>query len=113
MNINDWPERFPGGRLIRQGITDLLAGRCTIPSCLVATSHTRLTRAGLLPVSLPHGRLTEPESRLYRLLLGEGGDAYSRYNALRRELVSFEQTLDRAQSDLAASESRGSKKVAG
>lgn len=102
MNINDWPERFPGGQLIRQGITDLLAGRCTIPSCLVAISRTRLIQAGLLPGSFPSAHLTEPESRLYRLLLDEGGDAYSRYNALLRELVSFEQAMDRAQSLLAA-----------
>jgi hypothetical protein len=39
----------------------------------------------------------EPERQLYRLLREEGGDAYSRYNALIRELVSFEQALDRRQ----------------
>ncbi|MCX6930149.1 MAG: hypothetical protein NT154_44095 [Verrucomicrobia bacterium] len=39
--------------------------------------------------------MTEPERQLYRLLRQEGGDAYSRYNALIRELVSFEQALDR------------------
>jgi len=39
----------------------------------------------------------EPERQLYRLLRQEGGDAYSRYNALIRELVSFEQALDRRQ----------------
>lgn len=31
------------------------------------------------------------------LLRQEGGDTYSRYNALLRELVSFEQALDRRQ----------------
>lgn len=31
----------------------------------------------------------EPERQLYHLLREEGGDAYSRYNALRRELDSF------------------------
>jgi hypothetical protein len=52
-----------------------------------------LTRAGLIPaarVSL----LLEPERQLYRLLCQQGGDAYSRYNALMRELVSFESALD-------------------
>jgi hypothetical protein len=37
----------------------------------------------------------EPELQLYRLLRREEGDAYSRYNALVRELVSFEAALDR------------------
>jgi hypothetical protein len=36
----------------------------------------------------------EVELQLYRLLRREGGDAYSRYNALIRELVSFESALD-------------------
>jgi hypothetical protein len=31
---------------------------------------------------------------LYRLLHQQGGDAYSRYNALLRELISFEHALD-------------------
>jgi hypothetical protein len=39
--------------------------------------------------------VAEPELQLYRLLRREGGDAYSRYNALLRELISFEQALDR------------------
>ena len=39
----------------------------------------------------------EPERQLYRLLRQEGGDAYSRYIALIRELVSFEEALDRRQ----------------
>jgi hypothetical protein len=49
--------------------------------------------AGLLPetgIAIP----VEPELELYRLLRREGGDAYSRYNALLRELISFEQALD-------------------
>jgi hypothetical protein len=37
----------------------------------------------------------EPELQLYALLGQETGDAYARYNALLRELVSFENALDR------------------
>jgi hypothetical protein len=37
----------------------------------------------------------EAELELYDLLMREGGDAYSRYNALLRELVSFENALNR------------------
>jgi hypothetical protein len=39
-------------------------------------------------------RFPEPERQLYRLLRQEGADAYSRYNSLLRELVSFENALD-------------------
>ena len=38
--------------------------------------------------------LVDAELQLYRLLREEDGDAYSRYNALVRELVSFCQALE-------------------
>lgn len=47
-----------------------------------------------MPPKLP-GEPSEHELQLYRLLKLEGGDAYSRYNALVRELVSFENALER------------------
>jgi hypothetical protein len=37
----------------------------------------------------------DAELELYRMLRQTGGDAYSRYNALLRQLVSFERALDR------------------
>jgi hypothetical protein len=46
-----------------------------------------------MPPSLP-GQYSEAELKLYGLLKQEGGDPYSRYNALLRELVSFENALD-------------------
>ncbi len=49
--------------------------------------------AGLSPAAVAVGMM-EPELHLYRLLRGQSGDAYSRYNALMRELVSFESALD-------------------
>lgn len=84
---------LPGELLVRQGIADVIAGRRTIPGCLVAVARSRFTRAGLLPrsASATHD---EPELELYCLLREEGGDAYSRYNALLRELTSFESALD-------------------
>lgn len=94
MKIENWSERFPGGELVRQGLADFQAGRCTVPACLVGIGRTRLSRAGLLPASL-RNQFPEPERQLYRLLCEAGGDAYSRYNALVRELISFEQALDR------------------
>jgi len=93
MTLNDLIPGLPGEALVRAGLTDVLAGNCTIPACLVRMASPRLTREGLLPGS-DAGFIPEPELQMYRLLRGQGGDAYFRYNALLRELVSFEQALD-------------------
>lgn len=93
MNANELIAGLPGESLVRSGLADVAAGRCTIPALVVAMARTRLTNAGLLP---SNARVEEdPERELYRQLRLEGGDAYSRYNALVRELVSFELALDR------------------
>jgi hypothetical protein len=84
---------LPGEPLVRQGLADLQAGKPTAPAWLVSIARSRLGQAGLLDGSTPSP--AEPELQLYRLLRREGGDAYSRYNALLRELISFEQALDR------------------
>lgn len=94
MKIDNWSERLPGGEIVRQGLADFRSGRCTIAACLVGVARTRLSCAGLLP-AVAGDPFPEPELQLYRLLREAGGDAYSRYNALLRELVSFEQALDR------------------
>jgi hypothetical protein len=94
MHATNWSERLPGGRLMERGIADFQSVRHTVASCLVHIARSRLTRAGLLEKS--HiASLPDAELELYRLLRSEGGDAYSRYNALLRELVSFENALDR------------------
>jgi hypothetical protein len=85
---------LPGEKLICQGLEDWRAGRCTPAACLVAIGSPRLAPLGLLGPACPVPP-TEAEQELYRLLRQEGGDAYSRYNALLRELISFEQSLDR------------------
>jgi hypothetical protein len=84
---------MPGERLIRKGLADSAAGRPTVESCLVAIARPRLERAGLLPSRI-EPETNEPERELYRLLQSQGGDAYSRYTALLRELASFEAALD-------------------
>jgi len=94
MKIDDLICGLPGEMLVRRGLSDFQAGLCTIPSCLVRIARPRLSRAGLMPQSVP-GQSGEPELQLYDLLKRERGDAYSRYNALVRELVSFENALDR------------------
>jgi len=88
---------LPGEALLREGLADFQSGKCTIPACLVSMARSRLRRAGLLTGAVASS-LPEPERQLYRLLRQESGDAYSRYNSLIRELVSFEQALDRRQS---------------
>ena len=84
MNTDDLMSGLPGEELVRQGLADFQAGLHTIPSCLVRIARTRLSRSGLMPPSVP-GQFSEYELQLYGLLKVEGGDAYSRYNALLRE----------------------------
>lgn len=85
---------LPGESLVRKGLDDLSAGKRTVCAYLVSIGRRRLAAAGLLSAA-DRSLSEEPELELYRLLRSEGGDAYSRYNALLRELVSFEQALDR------------------
>ena len=79
---------------MREGLADFQSGRRSVPACLVGMALPRLRRIGLIPRTGP-SLVPEPELELYRLLRCQAGDAYSRYNALVRELVSFEQALDR------------------
>jgi len=83
---------LPGEALVRQGLADLGSGRRTITASRVSVARTRLARAELLRATPAGGEDSELE--LYRLLRREGGDAYARYNALLRELTSFESALD-------------------
>ena len=94
MKTDDLLTGLPGETLVRKGMADLKSGQCTIAACLTAIARNRLIAAG----AVADGELrtfSEPELELYRLLRREGGDAYSRYNSLLRELVSFEMALDR------------------
>ena len=93
MEKRDQFSALPGGALIRQGLDDLRKGRATVPALVLEVARGRLARAGLLPAGGTPAALA-PELRLYRLLRAEGGDAYSRYNALLRELSSFLQAFE-------------------
>jgi hypothetical protein len=87
----DW-NLLPGGELIRDGLADAAAGRVTIGSLLVAIGAPRLRRAGL---DVPEMDVADPDHRLYELLAADDSDAaHSRYNALIRQLVSFERALE-------------------
>jgi hypothetical protein len=84
---------LPGEALVRDGRRDLAAGRASIAAHLIAIGQTRLSRAGLTRIpTVPASQ--DAELALYRALRTEGGDAYARYNALVRELVSFELALE-------------------
>lgn len=94
MAPNDLLAELPGEDLIRGGLSDLQTGRWTVPACPEVIAFPRMRRAGLVrgaAATAPAGA----ELELYRMLRQTGGNAYSRYNALLRQLVSFEQALDR------------------
>jgi hypothetical protein len=83
---------LPGGQRVVEGLNDYREHRHTPASCLVRMARPRLARIGLID-ALP-GHDTEAELDLYQLLSHEGNQAHSRYNALIREIVSFEHALD-------------------
>jgi len=83
---------LPGSHLIREGLEDYRENRHSIPSCLVRMARRRLARAGLMEPS--QGLDIDAELDLYQLLSHQGNRAHSAYNALIRELVSFEHALD-------------------
>jgi hypothetical protein len=83
--------QLPGSELIQQGLHDLSTGRESQEACLISIAQGRLARYGIPCAQLPH--IPEPEHRLYHLLCQQPGDAYPRYNALLRRLISFEQAL--------------------
>ena len=93
MNIDELIIGLPGEDLVRRGLADYQAGRRSAESFLVQIARPRLENCGLLsPNNVDE---LELELELYRLLREQGGDAYARYNALLRELSSFENALDR------------------
>ncbi|MCK9587857.1 MAG: hypothetical protein WC076_08720 [Terrimicrobiaceae bacterium] len=88
---NDLLTGLPGEALIRKGLSDRHDTRLSVESCLVEIAAPRLVRAGILQQKMP---LMDAERTLYRLLSQSAGNSYSRYNALLRELSSFEHALD-------------------
>ena len=82
---------LPGEDFVRAGLDDLARGAATVPALLVSVGAPRLRRLGI-EVSAP---LASPEHRLYELLAREdAATAHGRYNALIRELVSFERAAE-------------------
>lgn len=90
--IHDFLAGLPAAGRILEGLRDHRENLHTIPACLVRMARPRLERAGLMNRSEKHD--TRAELDLYQLLSSEGHRAYSRYNAIVRELISFEHALD-------------------
>ncbi|MEX1117414.1 MAG: hypothetical protein WEB60_01340 [Terrimicrobiaceae bacterium] len=84
-------ENLPGSDLISKGLHDLSEGLTTIESCLVEIARPRLERCGLIHKAPPS---FDREITLYHLLAQQPGASHARFNALLRELVSFEHALD-------------------
>jgi len=85
---------LPAADLIRQGLDDLARNRDTVAACLVMIGSPKLRRCGIDVPATDEAAL-EADHRLYALLGQEFGlDAHRRYNALLRELVSFERALE-------------------
>ena len=82
---------LPGGTLVACGLADLAAGRRSVAALVASVGAPRLRGLGL-EVS---GPLLDAEHELWKLLAEEDpDDAHGRYNALLRELVSFERALE-------------------
>ena len=81
---------LPGGDLVAKGLDDLGEGTESMEALLVSIGAPRLEHLGI-DVPAP---LDDPEHRLYRMLAaGDPDSAHGRYNALIRELVSFERAF--------------------
>ncbi len=83
---------LPGAERVLNGLTDLRNNLHTQDSCLVRIARPRLAKAGFIEPWALNDDTAELD--LYQLLCHEGAQAHSRYNALIRELVSFEHALD-------------------
>ena len=95
MNSNepDLLDGLPGADRVRQGLIDYRHGRISISACLVRMASPRLIRAGFMEPSAR--RDVNAEIELYQLVSeSEGPRAFSSYNALVRELISFQHALD-------------------
>jgi hypothetical protein len=85
-------EALPGEDLVEKGLRDLGRGEETGEALLVSIGAPRLRAAG---VEVPQNTFPDAERRLYELLAAEDQDsAHSRYNALVRRLVSFEDAVE-------------------
>lgn len=85
---------LPANDVIQQGLDDLAQRRVSVAACLVKIASPRMRRCGMEMI-LSDDEALNADRELYALLGHEyGNEAHSRYNALLRELVSFERALE-------------------
>jgi hypothetical protein len=85
---------LPGFELVQQGLKDLESGTESIAALLVLIGYPRLRQLGVVQ-TLADDLREAPENRLYQLLAREiPVEAYGRYNAFIRQLVSFERACE-------------------
>lgn len=79
---------LPGAEIVEPGLADLAAGRFTDEALAVVEAAPRLRRAG---VEVPeHEPIPDAALLLHRRLDAVLGDAaHSRYNAIRRQVLSY------------------------
>lgn len=89
---------LPGADLVIQGIEDLREGVRSEFALLVLMACPRLRDLGIEVPDMPDVRWPV-EHRFYELLEDKfGADGYSRYNSLRRRIVSFVHALEHRRS---------------
>lgn len=86
-------EGLPAGDRVERGLDALETKTLTPESLALCAATTRLRELGV-PISEFANEVVDPELKLYEALAREEGDAYYRYNALRRELDSFISALE-------------------
>ena len=85
---------LPGAHLILQGLQDLATRTESEAAFLVRIGSPKLQRCGV-PMQVSSTEALEADHGLYHLLAqAHGNEAHGRYNALLRELVSFERALE-------------------
>jgi hypothetical protein len=85
---------LPGADLVMAGLADVAAGRETPAGELVKIGSPRLRECGV-EIRVKETDAVEADRRLYQLLgVVHGNAAHSQYNALIRQLVSFERALE-------------------
>jgi hypothetical protein len=91
------PQDLPGAELVNEGLADLAMGRDSVNALAVAMASTRLRAAG---IDVLEGHFEGPAAhRLYEQLAREDPrNAYGRYNAIVRRMVSFAQAAEHAAS---------------
>ena len=78
---------LPGNEIINKGFSDLRSKTVSPESLLILSARIKLTRLGF---NIPFSNTTEPSLKMFALLEEKHGNAaHSKYNALRRQLVSF------------------------